>query len=202
MFLIPVPVKKLQLLIIFLAALLVSPLSLAEPEVVTSFKYYSVNLHSVKSKRDVSIALSRASPILDNKVRYLGRANWKASWKYKWREKDGSCFIRDVTTKVKILYTMPKALSLPRSKGLRDSYSSFYKALMLHEKGHRDIAVRGAKAIEVQLGKMKRKGDCSKIAKSANAKAHEILRIYKAANRAYDLRTEHGRTQGASIFAH
>lgn len=196
------PAKKLQLLIVFFATLLVSPLSLAEPKITTSFKYYKIKLHSVNSRSEISRVLSRASPIVTDGKSYRGRANWNVSWRYRRRYRNNYCYIEDISTTVNLVYTMPKAITLPKSKNLLDSYSSYYKALLLHEEGHGEIAVKGATAIEVQLGKMKRKGNCSKISKAANAKAHEILRIYKAANRAYDLRTEHGRTQGASIFAH
>jgi len=112
------------------------------------------------------------------------------------------CRIVDVSTSVNLTYTMPRAISLPRAEGLRRSYQGYYKALLLHEQGHGDIAIQAARAIEVQLRKIRKHRNCDGISRSADVKAREILRIYRAANRAYDRQTDHGFTQGVSIFQH
>ena len=70
--------------------------------------------------------------------------------------------------------------------------------LKLHEAGHRAIAEQNARALAAALTGL-RAPTCQVLTDSASRTAERILADGRARNRAYDIDTKHGQTQGVVL---
>jgi len=68
----------------------------------------------------------------------------------------------------------------------------------LHEAGHRTIAERNARELMTALTPL-RGASCESLANEATRLAERIVADGRARNRAYDVETKHGQTQGVAL---
>jgi predicted secreted Zn-dependent protease len=68
----------------------------------------------------------------------------------------------------------------------------------LHEAGHRAIAERNARDLTAALAAL-RAPTCREAGDSASRMAEQIVADGRARNRAYDVETKHGQTQGVVL---
>ncbi|TCI04593.1 DUF922 domain-containing protein [Corallincola luteus] len=186
---------KLSILILAFTTLT----SHASPQVSRTFDYYPVFLEQVSDLQEIGSILSKASPIITNGKKYRGHAHWNVKWKYRWKQKNGSCKVTKVNTTVELTYTMPEAVTLPLNKSLREKYLAYYDALLEHEYGHGDYAIAAAQEIETTLNRISLPGKCEGINSKLNSKAQAILDLHNEKSRQYDIATDHGKSQGASL---
>ena len=88
-----------------LFSLLSIRLALAEPEVQEEYQYYPIKGNSAEElnriMRDQGFGTERWE-------KFAAYCRWNVQWHYKYNRGIDSCSIRAVTTKVRILYYMPK----------------------------------------------------------------------------------------------
>lgn len=160
------------------------------------FSYYEIDPIGEKT---VYKELDGKTPIAIEEQKYLGSTDWNVSWRYYFRNSSNECYINVVYTDVDIKYTMPK---LRQKRGVtldrKRKFDAYYDALLLHEKGHGELAVKAAKEIERVLPKTDPASNCEAVGEKANGVGLQILNKYKQLQEEYDEKTGHGEEQGAS----
>ena len=95
---------------------------------------------------------------------------------------------------------MPKiADDFPVGSDIRSSFDKYYKALLKHEKEHKNSGLYAARDIEKEILSLGAFNNCQKLEKIANNKGKNIIEKYNKRDKDYDQRTDHGRTEGVNI---
>ena len=131
---------------------------------------------------------------------YRGSTQSFISYRYDYASSSEGCAITRPTVAARIVFTMPRW----KPKGRPDSFlvfewNRFIEALWIHERGHalRDLAAkRGVERILRNLGVSP---TCDELRASAKRAFDQVISKLRARNRAYDRKTDHGATQGATI---
>jgi predicted secreted Zn-dependent protease len=123
-----------------------------------------------------------------------GQTIWYVTWRF-WHESRGAgCVITRVTTKLDLTIIVPRLET--RNAELKASFEEYSRNLMEHELGHaetgRDVARRIDAGIAVLTAPT-----CPDLERKANDLGYAIVREGNDRDKAYDIRTEHGATQGA-----
>ena len=156
---------------------------------------YTVDAQSGESLRQ---ALNRATPIAVTGQRFHGYTRWNVRWTFRWwREPSGRCTITEVQTHLRTEVQLPQLRSAtPAQQPVFDRY---LPALSRHEQGHVQIGRDAAQAIDEGIARLPALEDCATLERTANALGHRLLREHTEREKAYDLRTSHGATQGARL---
>ncbi|MCO4824148.1 MAG: DUF922 domain-containing protein [Amylibacter sp.] len=97
-------------------------------------------------------------------------------WYVKWT---GSCKVS-----VNVTITMPKLKESSKTpKEVRKEFDEMYAALLKHERNHGKNGIKAAQAVE--------KANCEN--------TDPIFKKYNKADKSYDLKTKHGRTEGVKL---
>jgi predicted secreted Zn-dependent protease len=128
-----------------------------------------------------------------------GRTQWHVGWKYRYSPSAGGCQFTRIEVTLTGVITLPRWANERPTGTLTDQWRRYLAALRRHEDGHYANGRRAAEEIEA-LGRSFRIADrCSAIAQAFKEQAHSIMEKYNAADRAYDLETRHGRTEGVKF---
>ena len=101
---------------------------------------------------------------------------------------------------MRVVFTLPRwANAEAAAPEVLQRWHGYYRALRLHEDGHRDNGIEAAREIERSLRDLPAAEACAAIDQSASLAAKDILRKYNARDRDYDAQTRHGATQGATL---
>ncbi len=168
----------------------------ADPRVDVRIKYYEVEGDTVE---DLRSELSARTPIRHNGKPFHADTTWYVKWDTQWAMKDMSCSIISVTTRVSIIFTLPKWADYKEARrNERDKWDRFFKLLVDHENGHKDIAVGSAKEIEKAVLNMESRKDCNILKHDSNHIGQKIMEKYHELTQQFDVETDHGRKQSAS----
>ncbi len=147
---------------------------------------------------------------LRNQIRRLGPKDesgksqdaltvWSIEWGYGTAQRGDSCVLRDVKVTLDVAVTLPRwkppATAAPE---LLKTWQAYFRAVRLHEAGHRTIAERNAREVMAALTPL-RGVSCEKLSDEATRTAERIVADGRARNRAYDIQTKHGQTQGVEL---
>ena len=147
---------------------------------------------------------------LRNQIRRLGPKDesgksqdaltvWNLEWSYGTLQRGDSCVLRDVKVTLDVSVTLPRwKPPATASPGLLKTWQAYLKAVRLHEAGHRTIAERNAREVMAALTPL-RGTNCDKLSGEATRLAEQIVADGRARNRAYDVQTKHGQTQGVEL---
>ena len=168
----------------------------ADPRVDVKIKYYEVEGDTVE---DLKNELKVKTPIRNNGAPFDANTTWYVKWNTQWAMKGMSCGIISVTTRVSIIFTLPKWANYKEHSGKeREKWDRFFKRLVDHENGHKDIAVGSAKELEKSILDMESRKNCDDLKRDANRLGETIIEKYQGVTEQYDLETDHGRKQNAS----
>lgn len=127
---------------------------------------------------------------------------WDLQWTYKavpGAPGDSSCALRDLKVTLGVTVTLPRwtpPTTAPAS--LRESWRTYLAHVKVHEAGHRAIAERNARDLFSALSGL-RAPTCPALDAQASRTGEEIVADGRARNRAYDVQTKHGQTQGVVL---
>jgi predicted secreted Zn-dependent protease len=168
----------------------------ADPRVDVKIKYYEVEGDTVE---DLKNELKVKTPIRNNGTPFDANTTWYVKWNTQWAMKGMSCGIISVTTRVSIIFTLPKWANYKEHSGKeREKWDRFFQRLVDHENGHKDIAVGSAKELEKSILDMESRKNCDDLKRDANRLGETIIEKYQGVTEQYDLETDHGRKQNAS----
>lgn len=131
---------------------------------------------------------------------YRGHTQSSFRYRYDYASSSEGCAITRTTVAARIVFTMPRW----KPKGKPDPFlvfewNRFIEALWIHERGHALRALAAKRAVEKILRNLGVFPTCDELRASAETAIGQVLGKLTARNRAYDRKTDHGATQGATI---
>ncbi len=157
--------------------------------------YYMVEGYTVD---DIWTDILAKSPVQQNGRQYAAHTKWDVSWQFWWLDKEGSCVISRVTTRLEVTYTLPRlkpGSPIPDSVVAR--WDKYYAALFDHELGHKNLGSSAATEIEDQILNMGPRGSCEQLESDANKIGKSVIAKYSRIEKDYDRNTNHGLNTGA-----
>lgn len=129
---------------------------------------------------------------------FHGYTEWWVSYQYETTVQAGRCAVGKVSTRLEGQVTMPRWVKRAgASAELVARWQRYERALLVHEEGHVDHGRELARVLEAELSRLPAAQDCQALDQAVRLRFDALLRQYQARDREYDLRTSHGKTQGA-----
>jgi len=147
----------------------------------------------------LKVSLNKASPIKYKGKVYHAHTDWKVKWAYTWKKKWFKCTLDKYQVATHIEYTFPKIKDGQKTSQLKKQFLQYKNKLELHEKGHANMGILAAKEVEEAIAKISSAKNCDQLKKKIEKSAMQIVKAYKQKDDKYDLKTKHGRTQGAYL---
>lgn len=170
----------------------------AEPLVRHGTSYYYIDGPSATV---LAGQLDQSGPVAADGRRYAGRTKWQAQWQFNREQKGVTCTLTQVRVVVGISQTLPKWRGEDKgAEALKSAWNRFMQALERHEDEHKQIALKAAREIEAALAATKPASNCEALTDAANAAAQAIIEKYRKADEDLDSRTDHGRSEGATLL--
>ena len=124
---------------------------------------------------------------------------WSVESAYAATQRGDSCVLRDVKVTLDVTVTLPRwKPPATATAQLVRTWQAYLKAVRVHEAGHRTIAERNAREVMAALTTL-RGTNCDKLLGDASNTVERIVADGRARNRAYDVQTQHGQTQGVEL---
>lgn len=168
----------------------------ARPAVVATEQYYDIDGSSTGALRD---QISRLGPKDESGKSQDALTVWSIEWGYVPTSRPDGCVLRDVKVTLNVAVTLPRwKPPATASSEVVKAWQAYLKAVRLHEVGHRAIAERNAREVLAALTPL-RGANCDLLESEATRLAEQIVADGRARNRAYDVDTKHGQTQGVVL---
>ncbi len=159
-------------------------------------QYYDIDGSSAGALRN---QISRLGPKDESGKSQDALTVWSIEWGYGTAQRDDSCVLRDVKVTLNVSVTLPRwKPPATATADVRKKWQAYLTAVRLHEAGHRTIAERNAREVMAALTPL-RGATCDKLSDEATRTAERIVADGRARNRAYDIQTKHGQTQGVEL---
>ncbi len=159
-------------------------------------QYYDIDGSSAGALRD---QIRRLGPKDESGTAHDALTVWSLEWTYGTAQRGDSCALKDVRVTLNVSVTLPRwTPPATATARLKDSWRTYLRNVRLHEAGHRTIAERNARELMAALTPL-RGASCESLANEATRLAERIVADGRARNRAYDVQTKHGQTQGVEL---
>jgi predicted secreted Zn-dependent protease len=170
--------------------------SAARPSIVATEQYYDIDGSSAGALRD---QINRLGPKDESGKSRDAVTVWSIEWGYAAASRPEGCVLHDVKVTLNVAVTLPRwKPPATASPGVVRSWQAYLKAVREHEAGHRAIAERNAREVMAALTPL-RGPNCDVLSDQATRIAEQIVADGRARNRAYDVETKHGQTQGVVL---
>lgn len=178
--------------------LFASPPVSAEPLVRMHTSYYYVDGPSATI---LAAQIDQNGPTGADGKRYAAKTKWDVQWKFRHEQSGVTCSLTEVAVAIGIAQTLPKWRGEAKgAAALKTRWQKFVDALKRHEDGHKDHGLAAGKEIEAALLAAKPASNCEDLAAAANSVAEAIVTKYQKLDQDYDRKTDHGRSQGATLL--
>ena len=159
-------------------------------------QYYDIDGSSAGALRD---QIHRLGPKDETGKSLDALTVWSVESGYAAAQRGDSCVLRDVKVTLNVAVTLPRwKPPATATAQLVRTWQAYLKAVRLHEAGHRTIAERNAREVMAALTPL-RGTNCDKLLSEASNTVERIVADGRARNRAYDVQTQHGQTQGVEL---
>lgn len=174
------------------------PLALARaaaPSIQSHERYYEVHGTSATALRD---DMRRNGPATHG-VTEDALTVWDLTWTYRDHSVDDGCVLQDVRVTLTVTVTLPHWTPPPDApEQLIAAWTRFFERIRVHEAGHQTIAERSAGELASALSGL-HSATCQALWTTAERLATRVVERGRAQNRAYDVETQHGQTQGVEL---
>ena len=168
----------------------------ARPSIVATEQYYDIDGSSAGALRD---QINRLGPKDESGESKDALTVWSVESAYAAAQRGDSCVLRDVKVTLEVTVTLPRwKPPATATAQLVRTWQTYLKAVRVHEAGHRAIAERNAREVMAALTTL-RGTNCNKLLGDASNTVERIVADGRARNRAYDVQTQHGQTQGVEL---
>lgn len=170
----------------------------AAPPFVTSGReqFYDIDGASAGALRD---QIRRLGPKDESGQSRDALTVWQLEWTYRAAPGADSCALTNVKVTLDVTITLPRwKPPANATAALTQSWRTYLEHVRVHEGGHRTIAERNARALLAALGPL-HAPSCDALHSLVSRTAEEIVADGRARNRAYDVQTKHGQTQGVAL---
>ncbi len=159
-------------------------------------QYYDIDGSSAGALRD---QIQRLGPKDESGKSRDALSVWSIESGYAAAQRGDSCVLRDVKVTLNVTVTLPRwKPPATATAQLVRTWQAYSKAVRLHEAGHRTIAERNAREVMAALRAL-RGTNCDRLLNDASNTVEQIVADGRARNRAYDVQTQHGQTQGVEL---
>lgn len=162
---------------------------------------FTVVTYNVTGRTISEISKSlEANPISDPSEpgsRYYALTRWQLAGDWSVRPTLRGCEVTSGQVKVTITMTLPLLTSTNTAADALNRFNTFLEKTVLHESGHVEITLQGAREYERALGNHPLAPSCDALKTQLNDLFRRNFDTIQRANRDYDVKTQHGRTQGA-----
>ena len=166
------------------------------PAIAATEQYYDIDGSSAGALRD---QINRLGPKDESGKPRDALTVWSIEWGYAATSRPDGCVLRDVKVSLNVTVTLPRwKPPATASPEVVKAWQSYVKAVRVHEAGHRAIAERNAREVFAALTPL-RGMNCDLLSDEASRTAERIVADGRARNRAYDVETKHGQTQGVVL---
>jgi predicted secreted Zn-dependent protease len=148
---------------------------------------------------EVRAGLNRGGPYSnDAGRRYDGATTWDLRWSFRYARQPDACSLAAATLDLNVVVVLPE-LTQPEALAAEtlSRWQAYRDALDAHEQGHVGRSRAGAEALAQVYRDMGAFASCRELAAQLTAAGEAVLIEIRAADRLYDIETEHGRSQGA-----
>lgn len=164
-------------------------------EISERHEYYDV---SGTTPDEIRRQMTKNGTKWDDGQTYDAVTTWDIKYRYDTTREEGKCYVSSARTNVGITFRYPRFTPKPATPAsVRSQWDAYMNNLVIHEEGHRDLAVNAAHDISESLSSMEGFGSCREADKAVKEVAQEKLARMKQAQKDYDTTTRHGATQGA-----
>lgn len=169
-----------------------------ELKVREKYRYYDVDGTDVDQLRKQM--KQQGTKWNDGKI-YAAVTKWDIRYSYDVTYEDGRYAVKSVKTDVDIVYHLPRRIAAAQDPELTELWEEYLVALMEHEFGHKDLAVKAAGEINQVLAALDNFDSRKALDREADRRTEEKFRTMKKHQVDYDEVTHHGETQGAVLVA-
>jgi predicted secreted Zn-dependent protease len=166
------------------------------PEVQTALNYVYYDIAGA-TEADIRNQISALGP-RDTFGTWGASTRWTVDWAYSYLNSPAGCSASAVKVQLGVTITLPHwntpGNAAPR---LVENWQRFSSAVLVHEGGHRDLAVAGANELARALTVLPPAASCAEFEQSARSTGDALVHQYNYLQQQYDQSTRHGATQGA-----
>lgn len=167
----------------------------AQPAVTEKYEYYDITgSHESELRRQMSVSGIK----WDDGKTYDALTTWNVKWNYNYACANDGCKAGSFRTSVDITFRYPRWLRPPdASAELIAKWDRYMANLIVHENGHRDMAVQQTADLAVAVSQLPPAPSRAELDRLIETLASERMAKMNADEKQYDVTTIHGATQGA-----
>jgi predicted secreted Zn-dependent protease len=176
---------------------IISDVALSQDAPIVSIKNNDYIIQG-STAADLRQQMNKLGPVEKSTGKHFdGYTHWYVSTNYRYQPVGNQCKIYTATVKIDVTFTMPRwNASAKSSSDLKKRWHRYINLLQTHENGHKAHGIGAGNAVLKSLNSIVAPS-CDQINGIANQRTQTILKQYNQQDIQYDLRTQHGRTQGA-----
>jgi predicted secreted Zn-dependent protease len=165
------------------------------PRLTPRVRYYDI---SGETARDLRHEMNRLRPQVTTGPRTDAYTQWWIQWTARYRNTDAGTVIASLDTRVDVLHYLPRWNQLTNAPPeLARQWRDYMRALVVHEKGHQDIAVQAAAEFARLVAAETTLASVARADERVRTICNEVVARYRQREEEFDRTTRHGETQGA-----
>jgi predicted secreted Zn-dependent protease len=165
------------------------------PVVTEKYEYYEIRGASEKELRN---QMCRNGCALYDGEKYDSVTTWRWKLNYGYDRTPQTCAVDSFRVALEIDYRYPKWVrGNDAAQPLVDKWDGYMKRLVMHENGHRNLAVDAAAELSRIVAQLPPARSCAELDREVRTLGHERMEKLNADEKSYDETTGHGKTQGA-----
>ncbi len=165
------------------------------PIVTEQYEYYDVR---GGTEKDIRCQMTANACKWDDGKKYDSVTKWHVKWDYDYDRAPNACAAESFRATVQVTYRLPKWVhDGDASPALREKWDRYMQNLVLHEEGHRNLAVTAAADLTRAISQLTPGATCADVDRSVQALSRQYMKKLNEDQKAYDAATVHGAKQGA-----
>jgi len=150
---------------------------------------------------ELNASVRANGPVASDGKRRWGTTRWNLGWKDYHVIDGGTCRIDTFTVTLDTTMNLPNWTDRNAAPyGLKSKWDRFAERLRVHEDGHRQNGIRAANEFANNLRTLTPAQDCAALERDISVLFERIKSEYRFIDEGYDRATNHGRSQGATLF--
>lgn len=167
----------------------------SEPVVKEKYEYYEI---SGADEKELRRQMSRNGTPWDDGKTYDSVTTWNVKWDYDYNCSSLGCTVDSFKTVVNVVFRYPKWVRTDDApQPLIAKWDNYMNNLIIHENGHRDMAVEAAAQLSRTVVDLPAAPSSAELDRQVEALSKQLMAKMSADQKAYDETTKHGTTQGA-----
>jgi predicted secreted Zn-dependent protease len=165
------------------------------PVVTEKYEYYEIRGGCEKELRN---QMRQNGCKWNDGKKYDSLTRWHWKWDYDYDRTPQGCCADSFRATIEVIFRYPKWVRTDDApQQLVDKWDGYMKNLIMHENGHRDMAVEAAAELSRTVAALPPASSCAELDRKVRALSRERMEKLNADAMRYDETTKHGFTQGA-----